>query len=127
MDQAARLLDYEISRGRSTPERKTEILARIHPTADFSGLKDVDLVIEAEFEERNVKAEATKKADAVTRDTAIFGSNTSTLPITGLAEASARPKSFIGIHFFSPAGRMGRVGSIVGAQHSERARRRPLD
>ena len=127
MDHAAKLLDHEISRGRSTPERKTEILARIHSTADFSGLKDADLVIEAVFEDRQVKAEATKKADAVTRDTTIFGSNTSTLPITGLAQASARPKNFIGIHFFSPVERMGLVEIIVGKQTSDRALATAID
>jgi 3-hydroxyacyl-CoA dehydrogenase/enoyl-CoA hydratase/3-hydroxybutyryl-CoA epimerase len=120
-DHVAKLLDHEVSRGRSTPEKKAEVLARIHPGSDFSPLKDADLVIEAVFEDRNVKAEATRKTDAVTRDTAIFGSNTSTLPITGLAEASARPKNFIGIHFFSPVERMGLVEIIMGNQTSERA------
>jgi 3-hydroxyacyl-CoA dehydrogenase/enoyl-CoA hydratase/3-hydroxybutyryl-CoA epimerase len=127
MDHAAKLLDHEISRGRSTPQRKAEILARIHPAADFGGLKDVDLVIEAVFEDRGVKAEATKKTDAVTRDTTIFGSNTSTLPITGLAEASARPKNFIGIHFFSPVERMGLVEIIVGKKTADRALATAID
>ena len=97
------------------------MLSRIHPAADFGQLADVDLVVEAVFEDRAVKAEATKKTDAVTRESAIFGSNTSTLPITGLAEASARPKNFIGIHFFSPVERMGLVEIIVGKQTGDRA------
>jgi len=120
-EHVAKLLDHEVSRGRSTPQKKEEILARIHPGSDFSPLKDADLVVEAVFEDRTVKAEATRKTDAVTQKTAIFGSNTSTLPITGLAEASARPKNFIGIHFFSPVERMGLVEIIVGKQTSERA------
>jgi len=126
-DHAAKLLDHEIKRGRSTPEKKTEVLQRIRATADFGALKDVDLVIEAVFEDRGVKAEATKKTDAVTRETTIFGSNTSTLPITGLAEASARPANFIGIHFFSPVERMGLVEIIVGKKTSPRALATAID
>ena len=126
-DHAAKILDHEISRGRSTAEKKAEVLARIHPTADFGALKDVDLVVEAVFEERAVKAEATKKTDAVARETAIFGSNTSTLPITGLAEASARPANFIGIHFFSPVERMGLVEIIIGKKTGQRALATAID
>jgi 3-hydroxyacyl-CoA dehydrogenase/enoyl-CoA hydratase/3-hydroxybutyryl-CoA epimerase len=126
-DHAAKLLDHEISRGRSTPEKKADVLGRIHATTDFGALKDADLVIEAVFEDRAVKAEATKKVDAVTRETAIFGSNTSTLPITGLAEASARPANFIGIHFFSPVERMGLVEIIVGKQTGQRALATAID
>ena len=126
-DHVAKLLDREISRGRSTAEKKAEILARMHPATDFALLKDADLIIEAVFEDRQVKAEATKKTDAVTRDSAIFGSNTSTLPITGLAQASARPKNFIGIHFFSPVERMGLVEIIVGKETSPRALATAID
>jgi 3-hydroxyacyl-CoA dehydrogenase/enoyl-CoA hydratase/3-hydroxybutyryl-CoA epimerase len=73
------------------------------------------------FEDRAVKAEATKKACAVIPKAAVFGSNTSTLPITGLAEASDRPESFIGVHFFSPVDRMGLVEIIRGKQTNDRA------
>src|SRR6185369_6830069 len=124
---AAKLLDREISRGRSTPEKKAELLGFIHPTTDFGALKDADLVIEAVFEERQVKAEATRKADAITGERMIFGSNTSTLPITGLAEASTRPGNFIGVHFFSPVDRMGLVEIILGKQTSQRALATALD
>ncbi len=117
----AQLLDHEIQRGRTTPAKKDEVLARVTPSSDFSTLKDVDLVVEAVFEDRGVKAEATKKADAVISDTAIFGSNTSTLPITGLAQASSRPKNFIGIHFFSPVERMGLCEIIVGKETGPQA------
>jgi 3-hydroxyacyl-CoA dehydrogenase/enoyl-CoA hydratase/3-hydroxybutyryl-CoA epimerase len=120
-DHAAKILDYEISRGRSTAEKKTEVLSRIHPTTDFSALKDADLVIEAVFEDRSVKAEVTKTAETPLGDSAIFGSNTSTLPITGLAEVSLRPQNFIGIHFFSPVERMGLVEVIMGKKTGPRA------
>jgi 3-hydroxyacyl-CoA dehydrogenase / enoyl-CoA hydratase / 3-hydroxybutyryl-CoA epimerase len=118
---ASDILDKEIQRGRSTPQKKEEVLGRIHTTIDFSALKDTDLVIEAVFEDRAVKAEVTKKTDAATGDKTIYGSNTSTLPITGLAEASARPQNFIGIHFFSPVERMMLVELIVGKQTGDRA------
>ena len=120
-DHAAKLLDREISRGRSTPEKKAEVLSHIHPLTDFSALKDVELVIEAVFEDRSVKADVTRKAEAALKADAIFGSNTSTLPITGLAEVSQRPEGFIGIHFFSPVERMGLVEIIVGKKTNNRA------
>jgi 3-hydroxyacyl-CoA dehydrogenase / enoyl-CoA hydratase / 3-hydroxybutyryl-CoA epimerase len=120
-DNAAKILDKQIERGRSTPEKKAEILSRIHTTADYAALKNADLVIEAVFEDRAVKAEVTKKAEAVMGASAIYASNTSTLPITGLAEASVRPEQFIGIHFFSPVDRMGLVEIIMGKKTGTRA------
>jgi 3-hydroxyacyl-CoA dehydrogenase/enoyl-CoA hydratase/3-hydroxybutyryl-CoA epimerase len=120
-DHAARILDKQIERGRSTPEKKAEVLGRIHPTADFAALKNVDLIIEAVFEDREVKADVTRKTCAVLRKGAVFGSNTSALPITGLAEASDRPESFIGIHFFSPVDRMALVEVIRGKQTNDHA------
>ena len=121
VDHSAKLLDREISRGRATAEKKAQVLSLIHPATDFSSLADADLVIEAVFEDRAVKADVTKKAEAPLRAEAIFGSNTSTLPITGLAEVSKRPENFIGIHFFSPVERMGLVEIIVGQETSSRA------
>jgi 3-hydroxyacyl-CoA dehydrogenase/enoyl-CoA hydratase/3-hydroxybutyryl-CoA epimerase len=120
-DNVAKILDKAIERNKSTPEKKTEILSHIKTTADFGDLKGVDLVIEAVFEDRAVKAEATKKACAVMKKGAVFGSNTSTLPITGLAEASDRPDLFIGVHFFSPVDRMGLVEVIRGKQTNDHA------
>ena len=120
-DNCAKILDKAISRGKSTPEKKAEVLGRIHATADYAQLKGADLVIEAVFEDRAVKAEVTKKAEAVMRADAIYGSNTSTLPITGLAEASERPDQFIGIHFFSPVDRMGLVEIIMGKKTGPKA------
>src|SRR6266853_31124 len=84
----------QVKRGRLTKERRDEILARVTATPDFGTLKDVQLVIEAVFENREVKAEATRKAEASLPAGAVFASNTSTLPITGLAEASSRPEHF---------------------------------
>jgi 3-hydroxyacyl-CoA dehydrogenase/enoyl-CoA hydratase/3-hydroxybutyryl-CoA epimerase len=120
-DHVAGILDKQIERGKSTPEKKAEVLARIHSTANFDDLKNIDFLVEAVFEDRAVKAEATKKACAVMKKGAVFGSNTSTLPITGLAEASDRPELFIGVHFFSPVDRMGLVEVIRGKQTSDRA------
>jgi 3-hydroxyacyl-CoA dehydrogenase/enoyl-CoA hydratase/3-hydroxybutyryl-CoA epimerase len=120
-DNVAKILDKAIEKGKSTPEKKTEVLSHIKPTTEFGDLKDVDLVIEAVFEDRAVKAEATKKACAVMKKGAVFGSNTSTLPITGLAEASDRPELFIGVHFFSPVDRMGLVEVIRGKQTNDHA------
>ncbi len=120
-DNCAKILDKAISRGKSSPEKKAEVLGRITATADYAGLKHADLVIEAVFEDRGVKAEVTKQAEAVMPAGAIYGSNTSTLPITGLAEASARPDQFIGIHFFSPVDRMGLVEIIMGKQTGPKA------
>jgi 3-hydroxyacyl-CoA dehydrogenase/enoyl-CoA hydratase/3-hydroxybutyryl-CoA epimerase len=120
-DHVAGILDKAIERGKSTPEKKADVMSRVHPTADFGDLKTVDFVVEAVFEDRAVKAEATKKACAVLPKGAVFGSNTSTLPITGLAEASDRPQLFIGVHFFSPVDRMGLVEVIRGKQTNDYA------
>ena len=111
--------DKGISRKRSTPEKKAAILSRIHPTTDYSQLSDCDIVVEAVFEDRDVKAGVTRKADAALGDDAVFGSNTSTLPITGLAQASSRPGRFIGLHFFSPVERMPLVEVIRGRETTD--------
>jgi 3-hydroxyacyl-CoA dehydrogenase / enoyl-CoA hydratase / 3-hydroxybutyryl-CoA epimerase len=90
------------------------LLDRIRPTADYAALDGADLVIEAVFEDRALKADVTARAEAMLAPGAIFASNTSTLPITGLAAASRRPGDFIGLHFFSPAEKMPLVEVIVG-------------
>ncbi|MBX3501873.1 MAG: enoyl-CoA hydratase/isomerase family protein [Alphaproteobacteria bacterium] len=120
-------VEKDAGRGRLTKERAAEILGRVQATADYADLKGCDLVIEAVFENREVKAAATKQAEAVLAPTAIFASNTSTLPITGLAEASARPANFIGLHFFSPVEKMPLVEIIVGKQTSQETLARALD
>ena len=91
-----------LEKRRTDPARQAEVLARIHPTADYADLKGADLVIEAVFEDPGLKKDVTAKIEtAVGRDT-FYGSNTSTLPITGLQANWSRPENFIGIHFFSP-------------------------
>jgi 3-hydroxyacyl-CoA dehydrogenase/enoyl-CoA hydratase/3-hydroxybutyryl-CoA epimerase len=120
-------LEKDAGRGRLGKEQAAEILGRITATADFGALKGCQLVVEAVFENREVKAEATKKAEAQLAADAIFASNTSTLPITGLAEASARPANFIGLHFFSPVEKMPLVEIIVGAKTSQETLARSLD
>src|SRR3546814_13585243 len=88
------LLDKDLKKARITVEGKEQLLARIKATTVYDDLKGCDLIIEAVFEDRTVKADVTRKAEAVLAKTAIFASTTSTLPITGLAQASERPKNF---------------------------------
>jgi 3-hydroxyacyl-CoA dehydrogenase/enoyl-CoA hydratase/3-hydroxybutyryl-CoA epimerase len=126
-DHARSLLGKAQARGRMGEDEAAEVLARIHSTAQYTLLADVQLVIEAVFEDRAVKAEVTRRAEAAMPADAIFASNTSTLPITGLAEASARPTQFIGIHFFSPVDKMPLVEVIRGRQTSDRALAVALD
>ncbi len=121
------LLDKAIAKGRSTEEEKEALLGRINATTDYEALKDCDLIIEAVFEDRKVKAEVTQKAEAILSDDAVFGSNTSTLPITGLSEASSRPANFIGIHFFSPVDRMPLVEIILGKDTSDETLAKAMD
>lgn len=113
---SVKLLDKAVERGRRTREQADALLARIQPTTDYADLAGCDLVIEAVFEDVAVKADVTRRAEAVLGSDAIFASNTSTLPIGRLAEASIRPDRFIGLHFFSPVDRMPLVEVIVGAR-----------
>lgn len=113
---SATILDKAISRQHSTEEKKQELLDRIKPTVSYDDLADCDLVIEAVFENREIKAKCTEQSEAVITNTAIYASNTSTLPITGLAKASKRPNQFIGLHFFSPVDKMPLVEIIMGEQ-----------
>jgi len=121
------LLDKAVKKGRSTAEKRDALLARITPTTDFAALAGCDLVIEAVFEDRAVKAEVTKKAESAIGAGAVFASNTSTLPISGLAEASTRPANFIGLHFFSPVDKMPLVEIIVGERTSAETLARAFD
>lgn len=120
-------LDKGIKRGKVTAEKKEAMLGRINATTDLDNLSDVDLIIEAVFEDVGVKAEMTKKVEAIIPEDAIFASNTSTLPITGLAEASVRKEQFIGIHFFSPVEKMALVEIIKGKETGDRAVAKALD
>ncbi|MGE3305926.1 MAG: 3-hydroxyacyl-CoA dehydrogenase NAD-binding domain-containing protein, partial [Rhizobiaceae bacterium] len=108
------LISEAIKKGRAKPEDKDRLLSLITPTADYADLEGCDLVIEAVFEDSEVKKGATEKAEAVLPKTAIFASNTSTIPITGLAKNSTRPGQFIGVHFFSPVDKMLLVEIILG-------------
>lgn len=101
-----KILDKRVKRGKMTQEKADAFLARITPTDNYDDLKDVDLIIEAVFERPDVKADVIKKTEAVIGENVVFASNTSTLPIGGLAENSKRPEQFIGMHFFSPVERM---------------------
>lgn len=114
--------------GKKMPKDKLdEILAHIHPTTDFADLKGCDFIIEAVFEDRAIKAETTQKTEAVVGADTIFGSNTSTLPITGLAKAWTKPENFIGVHFFSPVEKMPLVEIIVGEKTGPEAIAKALD
>jgi 3-hydroxyacyl-CoA dehydrogenase/enoyl-CoA hydratase/3-hydroxybutyryl-CoA epimerase len=124
---AAQLMAGLINRGRATAADRDALMARITTTADYGALKDCDLVVEAVFEDRNVKAEAFAKAQAAMGPNFVFGSNTSTLPITSLASEFKDPSRFIGIHFFSPVERMMLVEIILGKATGEAALATALD
>ena len=115
------LMDGLIKKGRATEDKKQALLSLITPTADYSDLDGCDLVIEAVFEDSNIKKTVTESSEAVLSEDAIFASNTSTIPITDLAENSKRPDKFIGIHFFSPVDRMMLVEIILGKKTEDRA------
>ena len=111
---STKLLDKAISRGRSTKDKKQALLDLIKTTTSYDDLEGCDLIIEAVFEDIDIKAECTRQSEAVIPETAFYASNTSTLPITELAKASKRPNQFIGLHFFSPVDKMPLVEIIVG-------------
>jgi 3-hydroxyacyl-CoA dehydrogenase / enoyl-CoA hydratase / 3-hydroxybutyryl-CoA epimerase len=116
-----KVVSGRIAKGRAKTADKEALLARIHATADYEALKGSDFVIEAVFEDRGMKAEATKKAQAVLGPDVVFASNTSTLPITSLAETSLKPEQFIGVHFFSPVEKMMLVEIIMGEKTDAKA------
>jgi 3-hydroxyacyl-CoA dehydrogenase/enoyl-CoA hydratase/3-hydroxybutyryl-CoA epimerase len=121
------LLKKAIERGRSTGEKAAALLDLITPTTSYRDLQGCDLVIEAVFESMDLKADVTHKTEAVVPINCIFASNTSTLPITGLAKASERPEQFIGLHFFSPVDKMPLVEIILGEKTGDEAIARSLD
>jgi 3-hydroxyacyl-CoA dehydrogenase/enoyl-CoA hydratase/3-hydroxybutyryl-CoA epimerase len=121
------IVDKAVSRGKMAQAKADELLARIAPTSDYAALKDVDMIIEAVFEDPEIKAATIKKTEAVIRPDVIFASNTSTLPITGLAKHSERADQFIGVHFFSPVDKMPLVEIIPGAKTGDRALAAALD
>ncbi|MBE7635381.1 3-hydroxyacyl-CoA dehydrogenase [Sneathiella sp. P13V-1] len=121
------LLKKAMQRKRMDQDKADKILGLITPTTDYAALEGAELVIEAVFENREIKADVTAKSEAVIPETAIFASNTSTLPITGLAEASQRPANFIGLHFFSPVDKMPLVEIICGKDTSQETLARSMD
>ncbi|WP_315918561.1 FAD-dependent oxidoreductase [Mesorhizobium sp. SP-1A] len=118
---SAELMDGLIRKGRARPEDKDKLLALITPSADYGDLAGSDLVVEAVFEDSAVKKAATEQAEQALKPAAVFASNTSTIPITSLAKNSARPKNFIGIHFFSPVDKMMLVEIILGKKTGDKA------
>ena len=124
---SAGIEDKAIGRGRSTPEKKEKLLSFIEATTDYAALADCDLVIEAVFEDSSVKKIVTEEAAKHMKKSAIFASNTSTIPITGLAKNFLRQKDFIGIHFFSPVDRMMLTEIIMGKKTGDKALAMALD
>jgi 3-hydroxyacyl-CoA dehydrogenase/enoyl-CoA hydratase/3-hydroxybutyryl-CoA epimerase len=122
-----KLISDQVNKGRASAAERDTLLGRITPSADYAALKDCDLVIEAVFEDASVKAATIKKAQAAMGPGVIFGSNTSTLPITTLAKEFADPARFVGIHFFSPVEKMMLVEIILGQQTGEAALAVALD
>ncbi|MEV3902688.1 3-hydroxyacyl-CoA dehydrogenase NAD-binding domain-containing protein [Mycobacterium sp. NPDC050551] len=116
-----------LERGRTTEEKSKELLARITPTADAADFKGVDFVIEAVFESQELKHKVFQEIEDVVEPNALLGSNTSTLPITGLASGVKRQEDFIGIHFFSPVDKMPLVEIIRGEKTSDEALARVFD
>ena len=124
---AEKVLRRLIEKGRSTQAKADAILARITPATDYELLRDADMVVEAVFEDRAIKAEVTRRLDAVLPAHCVLATNTSALPITLLAQATSRPERFIGLHFFSPADRMPLVEVIRGQNTSDATLAQALD
>lgn len=120
-------LQKRVSRGKMTADKMAEILARVTPVTDAADLDGCDFVIEAVFEDPAVKAEITQRVEKVLGADTIFGSNTSTLPITGLAKAWSKQENFIGVHFFSPVEKMPLVEIILGENTGAIAIAKALD
>lgn len=124
---SARLTQPRVEKGRLSPHDQQALLARIVPTDSAKDLQGCDLIIEAVFENRDLKARVTQEAEPLLAPGGFFASNTSTLPITGLAKASARPGKFVGIHFFSPVDRMKLVEIIRGKETDDETVARAYD
>ncbi|MGS0736535.1 3-hydroxyacyl-CoA dehydrogenase NAD-binding domain-containing protein [Pseudomonas sp. GG8] len=124
---SAKLLDKKVSSGRMTAEQRDAILARILATELDADLHGCDLIIEAVFEDRSLKGTVTAAAERVALRDAVIASNTSTLPISGLAKAIVQENRFIGLHFFSPVDKMQLVEIIKGANTSDETLARGFD
>ena len=124
---SAKLTQARVDKGRMTAQEQKNVLDRIHATGSVADLKDCDLIIEAVFENRELKARVTKESEPLLAAGGFFASNTSTLPISGLATASTAPQKFIGIHFFSPVDKMKLVEIIRGKQTDDETVARAFD
>jgi 3-hydroxyacyl-CoA dehydrogenase/enoyl-CoA hydratase/3-hydroxybutyryl-CoA epimerase len=126
-DYSVTLLEKSVARGRTTREQAEKILARITPTADLKDLTGCDLVIEAVFESPELKQKVFQEIEDVVEPGTLLGSNTSTLPITGLAEGVKDRENFIGLHFFSPVDKMQLLEIVVGAKTSDAVLAKAID
>ncbi|MDT8991686.1 3-hydroxyacyl-CoA dehydrogenase NAD-binding domain-containing protein [Curvibacter sp. APW13] len=124
---SAKITQGRVDKGRMTADAQQKILGLIQPTASNADLRGCDLIIEAVFENRELKAKVTQEAEPMLAEGGFFASNTSTLPITGLAKASRDGKKFIGIHFFSPVDKMKLVEIIRGAETDDETVARAYD
>jgi len=124
---SAKITQPRVDKGKMSPADQAALLSRITPTADAAALAGCDLIIEAVFENRELKARVTQEAEAQLAPGGFFASNTSTLPISGLAQASRAPQKFVGIHFFSPVDKMQLVEIIRGAQTDDETIARAFD
>ena len=124
---SAKITQGRVDKGRMSADDQRKVLDRITPTAKAQDLLGCDLIIEAVFENRDLKARVTQEAEPMLAEGGFFASNTSTLPITGLATASAKPEKFIGIHFFSPVDKMKLVEIIRGKSTDDETVARAFD
>ncbi|WP_160153972.1 3-hydroxyacyl-CoA dehydrogenase NAD-binding domain-containing protein [Microbulbifer sp. ALW1] len=124
---SAKLMDKQIERGRASEQDKQQLLNLIKATDQYEDLQGCDLIVEAVFENIELKSKVTREAEPYLTETGVFGSNTSTLPISQLAEVSKRPENFIGIHFFSPVDKMPLIEIICGEQTSDEALAKAFD
>ncbi|MCW2612238.1 MAG: 3-hydroxyacyl-CoA dehydrogenase [Cryptosporangiaceae bacterium] len=122
-----KLLDKAVSRGRMTAEARDEVLGRITATDDVDAAAGADLLIEAVFEDTELKKKVYAEVEPVLAPGALLASNTSTLPITGLAAGVTRPEDFIGLHFFSPVDKMPLLEIVVGEKTSDAAIAKAVD
>lgn len=126
-DYSRKILAKKVAKGHLSQEKMDAILSLIKVSDSAADLEGCELVIEAVFEDRKLKAKVTQESEAVMAPTGVFASNTSTLPITGLAEASSRAQNFIGLHFFSPVDKMQLVEIILGKETSDETLARAID
>jgi 3-hydroxyacyl-CoA dehydrogenase / enoyl-CoA hydratase / 3-hydroxybutyryl-CoA epimerase len=124
---ARKLSDARVAGGKMSAQQQSALLERITPTESIADLRGCELIIEAVFEQRELKAAVTREAEPMLAAGGMFASNTSTLPISGLAQASSRPQKFVGLHFFSPVDRMPLVEIIRGAQTDDETIARAFD